>query len=348
MGTEKQKTAEKVVAFGELMLRLAPPGYGRFVQARSFRASYGGSEANTAVSLAGFGLDAAFVTKIPENELGQAAINELRAFGVDTSDVVRGGERLGIYFLEKGASQRPSKVIYDRAGSAIAGALPSDFPWRRILAGAKWLHLSGITPALGPGPRAACLEAAETAKELGLTVSLDLNYRRNLWPPEEAGAFLARLAPYADVGIANEEDAAVLFGIRAQGSDPSSGTIRAESYRTVAEALAARFGWSLTAVTLRSSLSASDNLWAAGLYADGVWRVSASYPIRIVDRVGAGDSFGAGLIYGTIRGYAMPETLEFAVAASCLKHTIEGDFNLVSVEEVRHLAAGDRSGRVRR
>jgi 2-dehydro-3-deoxygluconokinase len=345
---KKTEKSGKVTAFGELMLRLAPEGYSRFVQAGVFSAVYGGAEANTAVSLANLGLDAAFVTKLPAHELGQAAVNALRRFGVDTKGIVRGGGRLGVYFVEKGASQRPSKVIYDRAASAFAEAAPSDFPWPALLAGRDWLHLTGITPALGSGPRKMCFEAAETAKELGLTVSLDLNYRRNLWNQTEAGAVLAELAAYADIGIANEEDPSALFHIHARGCDPAAGKIHPEAYREAAAEMAGRFGWRQTAITLRSSLSASDNLWAAGLYAQGQWFVSRSYPVHIVDRVGAGDSFAAGLIYGTIQGFPPDAALEFAAAAGCLKHTVEGDFNMVSKEEVLRLAQGDSAGRVQR
>ena len=347
-GHKKSGKSGSVTAFGELMLRLAPEGYGRLVQARTFGATYGGAEANVAVSLANFGLDAGFVTKQPANELGQAALNALRQFGVDTSGIARGGSRIGIYFLEKGASQRPSKVIYDREGSAIARADSADFKWAALLAGRSWLHLTGITPALGPGPRALCFEAAKAAKDLGLTVSLDLNYRRNLWTAEEAGAVLGELASLADIGMANEEDPAALFNIRAGDSDPAFGKINPDSYQEAAKELARRFGWEQTAITLRTSLSASDNIWAAGLYTRGRWLLSRSYPVRIVDRVGAGDSFAAGLIYGNIQGFPPQETLEFAVAASCLKHTIQGDFNMVSLEEAMKLAQGQGAGRVQR
>jgi 2-dehydro-3-deoxygluconokinase len=338
----------KIITFGEIMLRLAPEGYYRFVQAASLGATYGGGEANVAVSLANFGLDAAFVTKLPKHEIGQAAVNKLREFGVDTSMIVRGGDRIGVYFLEKGASQRPSKVIYDRAGSAIATAVPGDFDWNTIFSGASWFHFTGITPALGDSPAEIALTAVKTAKAKGVTVSCDLNYRKNLWSKEKAGEVMAKLAPYVDLCIANEEDAADVFGIHAKNTDVSSGAISREGYKEVAKELSDRFGFKQVAITLRESLSANDNNWAAMLYAGKEYFFSKKYPVHIVDRVGGGDSFGAGLIYGSLQGFAPQETLEFAVAASCLKHSIEGDFNLVSVDEVKKLAAGDASGRVQR
>lgn len=338
----------KTVCFGELMLRLAPEGYTRFVQADSFGATYGGGEANVAVSLANFGTDAKYVTKLPQNDIGQAAINSLRRFGVDTSCIVRGGPRVGIYFLEKGASQRPSKVIYDRAGSSIALASPADFDWKKILEGAGWFHFTGITPALGDNVAEITLEAAKTAKEMGLTVSTDLNYRKNLWSREKAGEVMAGLMPYVDVCIANEEDAGDVFGIHAEATDITGGKLSREGYISVARKLTERFGFSKVAITLRESISASDNNWAAMLYSGGEAVFSKKYPVHIVDRVGGGDSFGAGLIYAVQSGMSDRDALEFAVAASCLKHTIEGDYNQVSVDEVKKLAGGDGSGRVQR
>ncbi|MDR0401092.1 MAG: sugar kinase [Treponema sp.] len=338
----------KIVTFGEIMLRLAPEGYYRFVQARSFGAIYGGGEANVAISLANFGLDSLYATKLPRHEIGQAALNTLRQFGVDTSRIVRGGDRVGIYFLEKGASQRPSKVIYDRAGSSIAAAVPGDFDWDKILEGASWFHFTGITPALGDNAAEITLAAVQTARAKGLTVSCDLNYRKNLWSREKAAEVMGKLAAYVDVCIANEEDAGDVFGIKAGGSDVTAGKISREGYQEVARALAERFGFQKTAITLRESISANDNNWAAMLYGEGEYYFSKKYPVRIVDRVGGGDSFGAGLIYGLTQGLPLQETLEFAVAASCLKHSIEGDYNLVSVEEVLKLSGGDASGRVQR
>ncbi|MHB9291915.1 2-dehydro-3-deoxygluconokinase [Hollandina sp. SP2] len=338
----------KIISFGEIMLRLAPEGYYRFVQASHFGATYGGGEANVAVSLAQFGLDAALVTKLPSHEIGQAAVNKLREFGVDTSKIVRGGKRIGIYFLEKGASQRPSKVIYDRAGSAIAEAQPADFNWDRIFEGASWFHFTGITPALGDALAGICLEALKAARAKKLTVSCDLNYRKNLWSREKAGQVMGTLMPWVDLCIANEEDAADVFGIQAKNTSVNSGKISIEGYQAVAKSLADRFGFKQVAITLRESLSANDNHWAAMLYNGQEYFFSKKYAVHIVDRVGGGDSFGAGLIYGCIQSLSPQETLEFAVAASCLKHSIEGDFNHISVEEALKLAGGDGSGRVQR
>ena len=338
----------KVVTFGEIMLRLAPEGYYRFLQAQSYGATYGGGEANVAVSLANYGIDAAFVTKLPSHEIGQAAVNNLRQFGVNTSKIARGGSRVGIYYLEKGASQRPSKVIYDRAGSSIATAVSADFDWNTIFDGVDWFHFTGITPALGDGVAAICLDACKAAKEKGLTVSCDLNYRKNLWSREKAGQVMAGLMAYVDVCIANEEDAADVFGIHAENTDVTTGQVSHEGYKQVAQKLADRFGFQKVAITLRESLSANDNNWAAMLYEGGEYYFSKKYAVRIVDRVGGGDSFGAGLIYANLNQYSPQGALEFAVAASCLKHSIEGDFNLVSVDEVSKLAGGDGSGRVQR
>ncbi|NLL76130.1 MAG: sugar kinase [Clostridiales bacterium] len=340
--------SKKTVTFGEIMLRLAPEGYYRFVQTQSYGATYGGGEANVAVSLANYGLDSAFVTKLPAHEIGQAAINSLRQFGVDTSKIVRGGERVGIYFLEKGASQRPSKVIYDRAGSSIAEAAREDFDWDKIFEGADWFHFTGITPALGDNVTDICLEACEKAKEKGITVSCDLNYRNKLWSKEKAGEVMGELCQYVDVCIANEEDAGDVFGIKAPDTDVTAGRVSHEGYKEVAKRLADRFGFKKVAITLRESLSANDNNWAGMLYSNGEYYFSKKYSMHIVDRVGGGDSFGAGLIYACLEDMSAQEIIEFAVAASCLKHSIEGDFNLVSVEEVRKLAGGDASGRVQR
>jgi 2-dehydro-3-deoxygluconokinase len=338
----------KVITFGEIMLRLAPEGYHRFVQATSFGATYGGGEANVAVSLAGFGVDAAFVTKLPKHEIGQAAVNKLREFGVDTSKIVRGGDRVGIYFLEKGASQRPSKVIYDRAGSSIATAAASDFDWDAIFDGVSWFHFTGITPALGDNVAAITLEAVKAARAKGIYTSCDLNYRKNLWSREKARAVMSELMNYVDFCIANEEDAADVFGIHARETDVNSGEINREGYKEVAYTLAALFGFEKVAITLRESISANDNNWSAMIYDGTGCYLSKKYAVRIVDRVGGGDSFGAGLIYSGLNCLSTQDAVEFAVAASCLKHSIEGDFNLVSVDEVKKLVGGDASGRVQR
>lgn len=339
---------KRVVTFGEVMLRLAPEGYYRFLQADSFGATFGGGEANVAVSLANYGIDAAFVTKLPSHEIGQMAVNSLRKYGVDTSRIVRGGDRVGIYFLEKGASQRPSKVIYDRAHSAISEATSADFKWDEIFEGADWFHFTGITPALGDNVAEICLEAVKSAKKHGLKVSCDLNYRKKLWTREKAGKVMAELMPYVDVCIANEEDAADVFGIKAADTDVTKGEVNHEGYKDVAKQLKERFGFEYVAITLRGSISANDNDWAAMLYDGENYCFSKQYRMHIVDRVGGGDSFGGGLIYAMLNGYSSQETIEFAVAASCLKHSVEGDYNMMSVSEVKNLAGGDSSGRVQR
>ena len=338
----------KVVCFGELMLRLAPENYYRISQAEKYLATFGGAEANVAVSLCNYGIDAGFVSKIPDNDIGRHCLNTLRYYGVDTTKVTRGGERLGIYFVEKGASQRPSKVIYDRAWSAISLAQPEDFDWDAIFEGAEWFHFTGITPALSDSMAAITETACRKAKEKGLTISCDLNYRKKLWSREKAGQVMDKLCKYVDVCIANEEDAADVFGIHAAGTDINSGKLDHEGYKDVAKQLADRFGFKYVAITLRGSISANDNDWAAMLYDGKECYFSRSYRIHIVDRVGGGDSFGAGLIYGLLNGFDAQQTIEYAVAASCLKQTIEGDFNQVTVSEVMALAGGNASGRVQR
>ncbi|EOS60771.1 2-dehydro-3-deoxygluconokinase [Firmicutes bacterium M10-2] len=339
---------KKVITFGELMLRLAPQGYLRFVQVDQFGATYGGGEANVAVSLANYGHDAHFVSKLPKHEIGQAAVNSLRKYGVNTEDIVRGGDRVGIYYLEKGASQRPSKVIYDRKDSAIALAKPEEFDWDTILDGAQWFHTTGITPALNDEVAAITLEAMKKCKEKGIMVSCDLNYRNKLWSKEKANEVMSELAKYIDVCIANEEDAKDVFGIEAANTDIHGGQINHEGYKDVAKQLMERFGFKKVAITLRESISANRNLWSAMLYDGENYCFSKKYDLNIVDRVGGGDSFGGGLIHALLSGKNSQEAIEFAVAASALKHTIEGDYNLVSVEEVEKLAQGDGSGRVQR
>lgn len=340
----------KIVTFGEIMMRLNPEGYTRFVQAERFEASYAGGEANVAVSLANFGLDAAFVTKLPANPLGEAARNAVRRFGVETKDIVWGGPRLGVYFVEKGASQRASKVVYDRAGSSIALARRGDFDWAKILKGVRWFHFTGITPALGGDLPAICLDALKWCRAHRITVSCDLNYRGKLWTKAEAGACMEKLVPYVDVLIANEADAADVFGIGGKGSDVERGRLDKAGYVSVAEQLIARFGCKKIAITLRTSLSAFDNLWAGMLYDAKAKKAvfSTEYKLHIVDRVGGGDSFGGGLIYALATGRGPQASIDFAVAASALKHSIEHDFNLVSVAEVEALAAGNGTGRVQR
>lgn len=339
---------KKVITFGELMLRLAPEGYLRFVQSEKYEATFGGAEANVAVSLANFGLHAAFVTKLPKHEIGQAAVNSLRKFGVDTSEIVRGGERVGIYYCEKGASQRPSKVIYDRAYSAISLAVKSDFNWDEIFDGADWFHFTGITPALSDLAAEITLEACKAAKAKGITVSCDLNFRKKLWTKEKAGRVMGELCGYVDYCIANEEDAKDVFGIEADNTDIDGGKLDRNGYISVAQKLTEKFGFKGVAITLRESISANDNNWSAMLYTDGNAVFSKKYAMHIVDRVGGGDSFGGGLIYSLLSGYDSQKAIEFAVAASCLKHSVEGDYNMVSVSEVEALAGGNASGRVQR
>lgn len=338
----------KTVTFGEVMLRLAPFGYLKLLQEPEFKATFGGGEANVAVSLANFGEEVAYVTKLPDNPIAQACINELRGFGVDTSDITRGGDRVGIYYCEKGASMRPSKVIYDRANSSIALAKKADFKWKKILKGADWFHFTGITPALGKNVEAITLDALKECKNKGITVSCDLNYRKKLWTKDEARKSMTELCKYVDVCICNEEDAADVFGIQAQDTNVISGKLNKEGYESVAKQLVDKFGFKVVAITLRESFSANDNNWSAMLYKDGKAYYSKTYSIHIVDRVGGGDSFGAGLIYALKNNYSNQDAIEFAVGASALKHTIEGDYNRVTVNEVKTLIGGDASGRVQR
>ena len=338
----------KVVTFGEIMLRLAPNGYLRFMQENAFQATFGGGEANVAVSLANYGMDAKFVTKLPDNDIAKACVREMRGFGVDVSDITYGGERMGIYYLEKGASMRPSKVIYDRAYSSIAMAKAGDFDWEKIFDGADWFHFTGITPALSKDVALITEQALIEAKKRNITVSCDLNYRKKLWSREEAKVTMTKLMQYVDVCIANEEDASDVFGIKSADTNVYSGKLNKEGYVEVAKKLTDAFNFKAVAITLRESISASDNNWGAMLYTDGEARFSKTYSIRIVDRVGGGDSFGAGLIYG-LNVYEDKQTaLEFAVGASALKHTVEGDYNRVTVAEVTNLLKSGGSGRVQR
>ena len=343
---------KKVVAFGEIMLRLCPPDFLRFIQARSFDAIYGGGEANVAIALANFGVPVDYVTRLPHNDIGDACLNYVRQFGVGVGKVVRGGERLGIYFLEKGAVQRGSKVIYDRADSATATIKPGMVDWDNVFSDACWFHWTGITPAISQGAAESCLEAVKKAKEMNLTVSCDLNYRRKLWrwgkTPTEV---MTKLVKHSDIAIGNEEDADKVFGIRAPGVDVLKGKVEAERYLFVAQKLVEKFpNLRNVAITLRGSISASHNTWSGVLYDGKNFYTAPTYDITpIVDRVGGGDSFAAGLIYGILRfGDDPQKALNFAVAASCLKHTVVGDSNIVSVEEVEKIMAGIVSGRVSR
>ena len=344
--------SKKIVTFGEIMLRLSPPGYQRFSQARSFDVIYGGGEANVAVSLANYGLPVDFVTRIPQSDIGEACTAFLRQYGVGVDKIVRGGERLGIYFLEMGSMQRGSKVVYDRAHSAISTVEPGMIDWQAVFADADWFHWTGITPAISAGTAAVCLEAIKTAKEMGLTISCDLNYRKNLWKwGKSPSEIMPELVGYCDVAIGNEEDADKVFGIKAPESDVTAGKVEADQYLYVCEKLAGRFPKMQTiAITLRGSVSASHNTWSGVLWHAGDFYEGLKFDItHIVDRVGGGDSFMGGLIYG-LRTYGddYQKALNFAIAASCLKHSIFGDFNLVTVAEVEKLMGGDASGRVSR
>lgn len=339
---------KKMVGFGDFMLRLGPEGYLRFLQADRFVVNYTGAEANVCVSLSLMGVDTEFVTRLPENAIADAGIAELRKFGVGVGHIARGGERIGVFYAEKGASQRPSQIVYDRKNSSIATCRYEDFDWDAIFAGASNFHMTGITPALSETIPEVCIAACKKAKEMGLTVSCDLNYRKNLWTETEAKATMTRLMPYIDVLVANEEDAEKVLGIKAGNTDVTSGKLDRESYVDVAEQICRTYGTKLVAVTLRRSISASDNEWSAMIYTGGRPYFSRKYMIHLVDRVGGGDSFTAGMLYGLMHDFSPQETVEYAAAASCLKQTMELDFNLASHNEVMRLVKGDASGRVQR
>jgi 2-dehydro-3-deoxygluconokinase len=338
----------KAVTFGEVMLRLATPGYLRLNQTPVLEMTFGGGEANVAVSLALLGEEAAFVTRLPTNDVAEACVQKLRGLGVDTRSILRGGERIGIYFLESGASQRASTVTYDRAHSSISEIDPGELKWEAILQGADWFHFTGITPALSDRAAQAALAGAKAARQLGITVSCDLNFRKKLWSTEKAGQVMSGLMEYVDICIANEEDAEKVFGIKASGSEVTEGKIDHDRYVEVAAKLTERFKFKGVAITLRESFSASRNGWSGLYYTGGKAHFSRHYDVQIVDRVGGGDSFAAGLVYALGKKKSAQEAIEFAVAASCLKHTISGDFNLVKLPEVEALLAGDGSGRVQR
>ena len=339
---------QKVVTFGELLLKLSPHNYQRILQTDSFNVEYSGAEANVAVSLANFGIPVSFVSKVPNQEIGTSAINAIRSYGVITDNIIQGEGRLGIYFSEKGASQRSSKVIYDRHYSAFSESTSSDYDWDLIFEDAEWFHFSGITPALSDSVANICLEACKKAKEKGLTVSCDLNYRSKLWSREKASAVMKALAPYIDVCISNESDISDVFGIKAANTDEEYESVDDIAYSVVAKELSEKYGFKAVAITLRHSISASDNIWSAVLCDGKTSYYGKKYSIHIVDRIGGGDSFSAGLIYGFINKKEPQYILDFAVAASCLKHSIEGDFNMVTVEEVEALLKGHGSGRIQR
>lgn len=340
-----------IVTFGEIMLRLSPPGYLRITQTHTFEATYGGAEANVAASLAKFGLPVEFVTRLPNNDLGEACLGELRRFGIGTRHICRGGDRLGIYYLETGAAQRGSKVVYDRANSSAATIEPGMIDWKTVFEGAGWFHTTGITPAVSASAAESAIQAAQAAHEAGLTVSCDMNYRKNLWKwGKKASEVMPDLIGWCDMVVGNEEDAQDVFGIKAPEADITAGKVSADSYRYVCEKLVERFpNLKMVAITLRGSLSATHNTWSGVFWHEGKFYETRTYDIEyIVDRVGGGDSFNAGLIYG-LQVYQDPQkALDFAVAASCLKHSIYGDFSELTVAEVEKLMKGDASGRVAR
>jgi len=340
--------SKKVVTLGEIMLRLSTPDFRRFVQADSFDVTYGGGEANVAAALCNYGLVGTFVSRVPDSAIGQCAINHLRRYGVDTRFIARGGKRLGIYFLETGASMRASQVIYDRAGASIAEAELTDFDFDKIFEGANWFHTTGITPALSDKTTALAETALKAARSKGITTSIDLNYRKKLWSKEKAREVMTRLCQYVDVCIGNEEDAETSLGFKSQGTDVTKGELNIEGYKTVFRQMKEKFGFKYVASTLRESQSASDNGWSALVFDGNEFYHTRQYKVRIVDRVGSGDSFASGFIFGLVTGMSMKDSAEFGVAASALKHTIPGDLNHATLSEVKELMKGDASGRVQR
>lgn len=338
--------SKKIVTLGEIMLRLSTPGFERFVQADSFDVTYGGGEANVSAALCNYGLQGVFVSKVPDNPIGQSAVNHLRRYGVDTQFVARGGSRLGIYFLETGASARASQVVYDRAGASISEAEISDFDFEKIFDGADWFHTTGITPALSDKAAALAEAALKAAKAKGVTTSIDLNYRKKLWSKENAREVMSKLCRYVDVCIGNEEDAETTLGFKSKGTDVTKGELNLEGYKDVFQQMKEKFGFKYIASTLRESHSASDNGWSALVFNGNEFYHTKEYEVRIVDRVGSGDSFASGFIYGLVTGMSMKDAAEFGVAASALKHTIPGDLNHATLNEVTTLMKGDASGRV--
>ncbi len=340
--------SKKVVTLGEIMLRLSTPDFKRFVQADTFDITYGGGEANVSAALCNYGLNGTFVSKVPNNPIGQAAINHLRRYGVDTQFVARGGDRLGIYFLETGASMRASQVVYDRAGASIAEVDASEFDWDKILDGASWFHTTGITPALSDKAAALTEAALKAAKAKGITTSIDLNYRKKLWSKEKAQKVMTHLCQWVDVCIGNEEDAETTLGFKPGDTDVTKGELHLDGFQDIMKQMVAKFNFKYVASSLRESHSASDNGWSALVYDGKEFYHTKKYNVRIVDRVGSGDSFASGLIYGLVTGMPMGEAAEFGVAASALKHTIPGDLNHATLGEVKDLVKGDGSGRVQR
>lgn len=339
---------KKVVGFGDYLLRLNPRGFLKFIQSPDWEANFTGAEANVCVSLANMGAKTEFVTRIPDNEISRCGIAALRKYGVITDNIATGGERIGVFYVEKGASQRPSKVIYDRMNSGFTSCKTEDFCWERILENAGFLHFTGITPALGEDVAKVCVDALRMAKEKGLVVSCDLNYRKNLWTTEQAKSTMEKLLCYVDILIANEEDAEKVLGICASDTDVSAGKLNKEGYISVAKQISDTYDIGTVAITLRQSISASDNNWSGMLYTNGKAYFSREYAVHLVDRVGGGDSFGAGLIYAYGHEFEPQKMIEYAVAASCLKQTMEWDVNLATEKEIMALVNGDASGRVQR
>lgn len=340
--------SKSIVVYGDLMERLSPAGVGKLIQTDRYEVRFTGGEANVGVSCANYGMKAYAVGRVPSHDIGQACINYLRRYGLDTSFIERGGERLAILYTETGYSQRPSKVIYDRNNSSFANLEPGTIPWEKVLEGKDWFHFSGTAPAMGKGPREELLRGLKVAKQMKVTVSVDYNYRHKLWDKDTAHKTMDALMEYVDVGIGNEEDCEAVFGIKAEGTDFEKGNVDERSYSLVADQMVKRYGLKMQAITLRESISASRNGWSAILHDGAACYTSKYYGIDLVDRIGGGDSFAGGLIYGLCNGMEKQDALEFAVAASCIKQTIPGDFNLASKEEVLALVKGNASGRVQR
>lgn len=345
---KRVKIMKKIVGFGDFLVRLSPPGYLRFSQANSFELNYTGAEANVCVALSHMGMKTDFVTKLPKNDIAYAGVAEMRKHGVGVDNIAYGGERIGVFYAEKGASQRPSRIVYDRKHSSIAESCLTDFDWDEIFKNAYWFHLTGITPALSQTIGRVCVEICKIAKERKLIVSLDLNYRKNLWSTEEAQKTITKILPYVDVLIANEEDAEKVLGIKATSSDVEKGVLSNEGYIEVAQKIEAEYNIHTISISMRRSISASDNDWGAMLYINNSPYFSSRYNIHLIDRIGGGDSFAAGIIYALANDFDPIHTIEYAAATSCLKQTIEKDFSISTVEEIEKLVNGNSSGRVER
>ncbi len=344
----KHPAGKKIIGFGDLLVSFNPDGYRRFIQSDTFRVNYTGAEANVLASLSQFGLETSLVTRIPRNPISECAVSYLRKYNIGTDFIKYGGDRIGVIYTERGAAQRPSRVVYDRMHTAICEITPEMLDWEEIFKDAQWFHFTGITAALSDSTAACCLEACKVAKTKGITISCDLNYRKKLWSEEKAKRIMSELVRYVDILIANEEDADKVLGIKSQDTDVETGKLNRTGYIDVARQICCEYGCRKIGISLRQSISASDNVWNAMLYDGEQAFFSKEYKIHIVNRVGGGDSFAAGLIYSLINDYSSQKCIDFATAASCLKHSIEEDFNLVSAEEVEALMSGSGSGRVQR